>query len=72
MTPRHNLPIEATSFVGRAFTLTEVRRLLGETRLLTLTGPGGSGKTRLALRAAAETCDSFPGGGWLADLTTVR
>ncbi|MEK7214206.1 MAG: NB-ARC domain-containing protein, partial [Chloroflexota bacterium] len=69
--PRHNLPNEATSFVGRAFALTEVRRLLGETRLLTLTGPGGSGKTRLALRAAAETLDSFPGGVWVADLTTV-
>jgi predicted ATPase len=67
----HNLPVEPTSFVGRAFALTEVRRLLAETRLLTLTGPGGCGKTRLALRAAAESLDAFPDGVWLADLSTV-
>jgi len=69
--PRHNLPAEVTSFVGRAYALTEIRRLLGETRLLTLAGPGGSGKTRLALRAATESLAGFPEGVWLADLTTV-
>lgn len=67
----HNLPVEATSFVGRAFALTEVHRLLAETRLLTLTGPGGCGKSRLALRAAARSLACFPDGVWLADLATV-
>lgn len=47
------LPVESTSLVGRDSELTEVGQLLGQTRLLTLAGPGGCGKTRLALRAAA-------------------
>src|SRR5437762_12616567 len=49
-----NLPLELTSFVGRRHDLHEVKRLLTTTRLLTLTGSGGVGKTRLAVRAAAE------------------
>ena len=49
-----NLPAELTSFVGRRQELREVKRLLATTRLLTLTGSGGAGKTRLALRAAAS------------------
>lgn len=50
--PRHNLPAELSSFVGRAAELAEVRQLLDRLRLVTLTGPGGTGKTRLALRLA--------------------
>ncbi|WP_171058070.1 ATP-binding protein [Modestobacter altitudinis] len=65
------LPAERSSFVGRRAELAEVRRLLGDARLLTLVGPGGVGKTRLALRAAAELRRSFPGGVVLADLTAV-
>ena len=49
-----NLPVELTSFVGRRRELGEVRPLLSQTRLLTLTGSGGAGKTRLALRAASD------------------
>ncbi|MEV6909272.1 LuxR C-terminal-related transcriptional regulator [Amycolatopsis sp. NPDC051071] len=63
-----DLPAEATSFVGRRRELTEVRRSLGGGRLLTLTGMGGVGKTRLALRAAAGLRQVFPDGVWLAEL----
>ncbi|MDR8413976.1 LuxR C-terminal-related transcriptional regulator [Nonomuraea sp. 3-1Str] len=66
-----NLPVELTSFVGRRQELTEARRLLCAGRLLTLTGVGGVGKTRLALRLAAETARSFPDGSWLADLAPL-
>ena len=51
--PTHNLPLELSSFVGREKELAEVKRLLMDNRLLTLTGSGGCGKTRLALAAAA-------------------
>ena len=54
------LAVELSSFVGRRKQLSEVKRLLTTTRLLTLTGSGGAGKTRLALRAAAEMSRSFP------------
>ena len=54
--PPHNLPVELSSFVGREKELPEVRRLLENNRLLTLTGPGGCGKTRLALAAGASMC----------------
>ena len=57
--PRGNLPAETSSFVGRGRELSEVRQLLAETRLLTLSGPGGCGKTRLALRAAREAAGEF-------------
>jgi non-specific serine/threonine protein kinase len=57
-----NLPAELTSFVGRRKELSEVKRLLTATRLLTLTGSGGAGKTRLALRVAAELTRNFPDG----------
>jgi hypothetical protein len=61
---RTNLPVPATAFLGRDRELAEVVALLSreDTRLLTLTGPGGMGKTRLALQAAAETSDIFPDG----------
>jgi predicted ATPase/DNA-binding CsgD family transcriptional regulator len=61
-----------TSFVGRRQELREVKRLLSTTRLLTLTGSGGVGKTKLALRAAAEMSRGFPDGAWLVLLDSVR
>jgi non-specific serine/threonine protein kinase len=66
------LPAELTSFVGRRPELREVKRLLGTTRLLTLTGSGGAGKTRLALRAAADLSRGFPDGAWLVSLAPVQ
>jgi predicted ATPase/DNA-binding CsgD family transcriptional regulator len=59
---RHNLPAEATPFIGRRHEINEIKRLLGSARLLTLTGPGGTGKTRLALRVAAELAAERAGG----------
>ncbi len=67
----NNLPIQLTSFVGRESEMGEVKRRLNETRLLTLTGVGGCGKTRLALQVAAQVLHEFPQGVWLADLTTL-
>ena len=55
----HNLPEQLTSFIGREAELVEIKQLLSRTRLLTLFGSGGSGKTRLALQAAAEAVDYF-------------
>lgn len=66
-----NLPAVLTSFVDRRDELSEARRLLSTTRLLTLTGVGGVGKTRLALQVAKNTQRSFPDGAWFVDLTTV-
>ncbi|MEV4296948.1 ATP-binding protein [Microbispora rosea] len=65
-----NLPADLTSFVGRRRELAEIRRLLSASRLVTLTGVGGVGKTRLALRAAAEQRRAFDS-VWLVDLSTV-
>jgi class 3 adenylate cyclase len=67
-----NLPVEPTSFVGREQELGEIRRLLGSTRLLTLTGPGGSGKTRLALRVASDQLDRYPDGVFFVELASVN
>jgi predicted ATPase/class 3 adenylate cyclase len=66
-----NLPPELTSFIGRERELEEIERLLSSTRLLTLTGPGGSGKTRLALRAAWDVIDRFPHGVFFVDLAPI-
>jgi predicted ATPase/DNA-binding SARP family transcriptional activator len=68
---RHNLPGTLTSFVGRARELEEVRGLLRSARLVTLTGVGGVGKTRLALEAVAGLLDDFPDGVWLVELGPV-
>ena len=68
---RHNLPAPLTSFVGREQDLAQVERLLGEARLVTLTGTGGTGKTRLALEAASRIVGRFPDGVWLAELAGV-
>jgi predicted ATPase len=67
-----NLPIAATPFLGREKELPEVLRLLDDARLLTLTGPGGTGKTRLATQAAAMLTDSYPDGVWWVPLATLR
>jgi predicted ATPase/class 3 adenylate cyclase len=64
----NNLPLQVTSFVGRERELGEVAALLGAHRLVTLTGPGGTGKTRLALQAAADALEVHPDGVWLAEL----
>jgi non-specific serine/threonine protein kinase len=69
--PAHNLPAELTSFVGRERELEELRSLLRDTRLLTLTGAGGSGKTRLALRVAREASSEYPGGVRLVELAPL-
>ncbi len=68
---RHNLPVELASFVGRERELVDVAALLDEHRLVTLTGVGGSGKTRIALRVASRALDDFPDGCWFAELATV-
>ncbi len=67
----HNLPIQLSSFVGRATELGDLVRLVPGTRLLTLTGPGGTGKTRLAIQAAAELVREFPGGVYLVELASI-
>jgi predicted ATPase/DNA-binding CsgD family transcriptional regulator len=69
---RSSLPVHLDSFVGRRRELGEVRRLLERARLLTLTGPGGAGKTRLATRAAGELSRSFPGGAHFVELGDLR
>ncbi|WP_184372227.1 LuxR C-terminal-related transcriptional regulator [Nocardiopsis metallicus] len=69
---RHNLPRPGTSFVGRERDLSDLLRLLGSSRSVTLCGSDGIGKTRLALRVAEQSTVSFPDGVWIADLTDVR
>jgi predicted ATPase len=67
-----NLPAELTSFFDRRRELGEVKRLLAKARLVTLSGVGGTGKTRLALRVAATVRRAFPDGVWFVDLTELR
>ncbi|MEP7356589.1 MAG: hypothetical protein ABI847_05075, partial [Anaerolineales bacterium] len=67
----NNLPVQLTSFVGRERELADARRLLQGAPLLTLTGPGGTGKTRLSLQLAAEVLDSLPDGAWLVELAPL-
>ena len=69
---RAHIPPETTSFIGRSTELKEIAHLLAERRLVTLTGAGGTGKTRLALRTAADVAERFPDGTFFVALATVR
>ena len=71
---RTNLPVPATPFLGRRSEVSEVVALVKrpDVRLVTLTGPGGTGKTRLALQAVAEAADDFPDGLWWLPLAPLR
>src|SRR3954462_7116970 len=68
---RHNLPHPLTSFVGREQEQAEVTRLLSTTRLLTLTGAGGIGKTRLGQQVATSQIEAYPDGVWLIELAAL-
>jgi predicted ATPase len=67
-----SLPAEATSFVGRRRELAEARRMLATARLVSLVGPGGVGKTRLAVRVAAALGRGFPDGAWITELAELH
>ncbi|HEV7869363.1 MAG TPA: adenylate/guanylate cyclase domain-containing protein, partial [Chthoniobacteraceae bacterium] len=67
----NNLPVQLTSFVGREREMGEVKRLLASTHLLTLTGTGGTGKTRLSLQVAADLFEQFRDGVWLVEFATI-
>ena len=69
---KHNLPAQLTSFIGRDQEIKEVKKLLTEYRMVTMTGTGGSGKTRLALQIAKDLVDSFQDGVWFVNLATVN
>ena len=69
---RHNLPHHLTSFVGRTSEVSEVKRWLSEARLVTLTGTGGVGKTRLAIEVANQLADAYREGVWLVELASLR
>src|SRR3989304_97624 len=68
----HNLPVPLTQFIGRQQELADLERLLTDTRLISLTGPGGCGKTRLALQVAITVSSRFKDGVWLAELAPLR
>ena len=68
---KHNLPAPMTSFVGREREMVEIKRTLAMTRLLTLTGTGGSGKTRLAIEVARDLVGTYPDGVWLVELAPL-
>jgi predicted ATPase/DNA-binding CsgD family transcriptional regulator len=69
--PRHNLPIPPTPFIGRSREIAQVKQLLNSSRLLTLTGTGGTGKTRLALRVAEDVIEDFTDGVYFIDLAPL-
>ncbi|MGH7428711.1 MAG: ATP-binding protein, partial [Candidatus Methylomirabilaceae bacterium] len=66
-----NLPVQLSSFIGRQQEITQIKQLLTGSRLVTLVGPGGMGKTRLALQAAADLVDTFHDGVWLVELAAL-
>jgi predicted ATPase/class 3 adenylate cyclase len=68
---RHNLPIQLTNFIGRKKDIAEIVQAVASHRLVTLTGSGGTGKTRLSLQAAVEMLDQFPGGIWFVELAPI-
>jgi len=67
-----NLPLPVSSFIGRDRELEQTTAVLGQARVVTLTGPGGVGKTRLALQAAVQVVDQFGDGAWLCELAPIR
>src|SRR5579884_1260938 len=67
----HNLPVQLTSFIGREKEMEEIKRLLSTAHLLTLTGSGGCGKTRLALQVAADRVEEYADGVWLVELAAI-
>jgi predicted ATPase len=69
--PRQNLPRQITSFVGREREIAEIRGLLETVHLLTLTGPGGTGKTRLSLQVASEVVEEYADGVYLVELASI-
>jgi predicted ATPase len=69
---QHNLPAQLTSFIGREAQLVDLRQTLGRARLITLTGAGGSGKTRLALHVAAAALPAYADGVWLIELASLH
>ena len=68
---KHNLHIQSSTFIGRKKEMADVKRLLGNVRLLTLLGPGGTGKTRLMLQVAEEAIENYPDGVWLVELAPL-
>lgn len=68
---KHNLPRQLTTFIGREKEMADVKRLLEACRLLTLLGPGGTGKTRLMLQVAEEVIEDYPDGVWLVELASL-
>ena len=68
---RHNLPIQLTSFIGREKDIAKIVQAVAGHRLVTLTGSGGTGKTRLSLQVAVEMLDQFPGGIWFVELAPI-
>jgi len=70
-TVNHNLPVKLTSFIGRARELSEAKTRLADSRLLTLIGPGGTGKTRLSIQLGGELLTQFPDGVWMTELAPV-
>jgi predicted ATPase/DNA-binding CsgD family transcriptional regulator len=71
-TPPHNLPAQVTSFIGRQREIAEVQKLLADNRLLTLSGPPGTGKTRLALEVASRILQQFEDGVYFVELAPIR
>jgi len=67
----NNLPVQLTSFIGREKEMTEIKQMLSEHRLTTLTGSGGAGKSRLSLQVATEVLDLFPNGIWFVELAPL-
>jgi predicted ATPase/DNA-binding winged helix-turn-helix (wHTH) protein len=70
-TPKHNLPYQLTSFIGRQQEIAQLKGLVTATRLVTLTGAGGAGKSRLAMEVASRLTDAFPDGVWLVELAAL-
>ncbi len=69
--PKHSLPHQLTSFIGREQEIAQLKELATTNRLVTLTGAGGAGKTRLALQVAGQLLDAFPDGVWLVELAAL-